>query len=92
MMRCCDAVTAGNAYLAELAQREAPPGRVSVLPTTLEMARYDSAPSPKESAPVVGWIGGRWTLPYLAQLRRPLETAERGDRRADPAGDCRSGT
>jgi len=73
MLRCCDAVTAGNAYLAELAQRAAPQGRVCVLPTTLELARYDQEPPPAETAPAVGWIGGRWTLPYLAQLRRPLE-------------------
>ncbi len=73
MMRCCDAVTAGNSYLAELAQREAPPGRVCVVPTTLELERYDHEPSQTETAPAVGWIGGRWTLPYLEQLRRPLE-------------------
>ena len=73
MMRCCDAVTAGNSYLAELAQRAAPSGRVGVLPTTVEMARYDPEPPQPEAAPVVGWIGGRWTLPYLEQLRRPLE-------------------
>jgi len=73
MMRCCDAVSAGNSYLAELAQREAPRGRVGVLPTTVELQRYDREPARPETAPVVGWIGGRWTLPYLAQLRRPLE-------------------
>lgn len=73
MMRCCDAVTAGNAYLAELAQREVPQRRVEVLPTTVDWDRYDRAPSRTETAPVVGWIGGRWTLPYLEQLRRPLE-------------------
>ncbi len=73
MMRCCDAVTAGNSYLADLAQREAPLGRVCVVPTTLELERYDRDPSPTETAPVVGWIGGRWTLPYLERLRRPLE-------------------
>ncbi len=73
MIRCCDAVTAGNSYLAELAQREAPQGRVCVVPTTLELERYDREPSPAETAPVVGWIGGRWTLPYKERLRRPLE-------------------
>ena len=73
MMRCCDAISAGNSYLAELAQRESPQGRVCVVPTTLELERYDHERSPTETAPVVGWIGGRWTLPYLEQLRRPLE-------------------
>jgi hypothetical protein len=73
LMRCCDAVTAGNSYLAELALREAPHSRVGVLPTTLDLERYDREPAPETTGPVVGWIGGRWTLPYLAQLRRPLE-------------------
>ncbi len=73
MMDGCDAVTAGNSYLAELAQRWAPAGRVEVLPTTVELARYDPEPLRPAAAPVVGWIGGRWTLPYLEQLRRPLE-------------------
>lgn len=73
MLRCCDAVTAGNAHLAQLALRQAPPGRIGVLPTTVEMARYAPAPSAAEASPVVGWIGAHWTLPYLAQLRRPLE-------------------
>lgn len=73
MIRACDAVAAGNAYLAELAQREAPQARVCVVPTTLELERYDREPSQRDTAPVVGWVGGRWTLPYLEQLRRPLE-------------------
>ena len=37
------------------------------------MARYAPAPSATGTAPVVGWIGAHWTLPYLAQLRRPLD-------------------
>lgn len=73
MMRCCDAISAGNSYLAKLALRESPRGRVCVVPTTLELERYDRESPPPESAAVAGWIGGRWTLPYLAQLRRPLE-------------------
>lgn len=73
MLRCCDAVTAGNPFLADLAQRETPRGRVCVVPTTVELERYDREPSPTDTAPVVDWIGGRWTLPYLEQRRRPLE-------------------
>ena len=73
MMRCCDAVTAGNSYLAELAQREAPRvASASCRPPWRWHATILSRLDPR-SAPVVGWIGGRWTLPYLAQLRRPLE-------------------
>jgi len=73
MMRCCDAISAGNSYLAELAQREGPRTRVCVVPTTLELERYDRELAQPESAPALGWIGGRWTLPYLEQLRSPME-------------------
>jgi glycosyltransferase involved in cell wall biosynthesis len=75
MMRHCDAVSAGNSYLASLAQLSAQAGRVSVVPTTLEWERYEDEPAPHEAAPVVGWIGTRSTLPYLEQLRRALEQA-----------------
>ncbi len=74
MMRCCDAISAGNSYLAELALHEAPEACVSIVPTTLELENYDREPAQTEAAPIVGWIGGRWTLPYLEPLRRPLET------------------
>jgi glycosyltransferase involved in cell wall biosynthesis len=73
MMRCCDAVTAGNTYLAGLARRHANPRCVCVVPTTLEWERYEHEPARTEAGPVLGWIGGHWTLPYLERLRRPLE-------------------
>ena len=72
MASACDAVTAGNAYLAGLAERYAG-HRVFVLPTTVESARYQNEPGPAETGPVLGWIGGHWTLPYLERLRHPLE-------------------
>ncbi len=74
MMRSCDAVTAGNGYLSGLARRYAEANRVFVLPTTLDLEPYDREKSPAiEPGPVLGWIGGHWTLPYLEQLRSPLE-------------------
>ncbi len=77
MMHCCDAICAGNAYLAEMALREKAAGHVCVVPTAVDLERYDPEVPLAESAPVVGWIGGRWTLPYLTQLRRPLEKLSR---------------
>ena len=74
MMRSCDAVTAGNGYLSGLARRYAESNRVFVLPTTLDLEPYDrEKPPAAEPGPVLGWIGGHWTLPYLERLRRPLE-------------------
>lgn len=73
MLRACDAVTAGNEYLAGLARRYAARDRVSVVPTTLNPEHYDAGPDATESGPILGWIGARSTLPYLEQLRAPLE-------------------
>ena len=44
MVDCCDAVTAGNEYLAALARRHAQPARVHVLPTAVEPKRYEALP------------------------------------------------
>jgi len=75
MMRCCDAVTAGNSYLSALARRYAPADRVHVVPTALELDRYSGTASISGQVigPVIGWIGSRSTLPYLESLRRPFE-------------------
>ena len=88
MMRCCDAVTAGNDYLGAIARRYGA-SEVRTLPTTVDfrsceskVANMDSfvacgsVPAPGRQIandPVVGWIGLPSTLPYLARLRRPLE-------------------
>ena len=73
MMLQCDAVTAGNAYLAGLAGLHADRRRIFTVPTVVEMERYEREPAPDRPPSALGWIGGRWTLPYLEQLRRPLE-------------------
>jgi glycosyltransferase involved in cell wall biosynthesis len=71
MVQECHHVTAGNSYLACLALR-ARAARVSVVPTTVDLDRYLRAPETRDEVRVLGWIGGRWTLPYLEQLRDPL--------------------
>lgn len=73
MMRCCDAVTAGSNHLVALAKKHGAGERATLLPTVLETERYDREPAAPSSEPTIGWIGGRWTLPYLEQLREPLE-------------------
>jgi hypothetical protein len=86
MMRCCDAVTAGNDYLAAIARRYGA-GEVRTLPTTIELRGYEcepeSAPSGASAGgcsgsdsiaePAIGWLGLPSTLPYLARLQKPLE-------------------
>lgn len=72
MVRSCDQVTAGNSYLAKLAS-DCRATRVSIVPTTVDLARYlRESQVVRDEPPVLGWIGGRWTLPYLEQLREPL--------------------
>jgi len=73
MMRCCDAVTAGNDYLAALAASHADKRRVFTVPTVVDVEQYERETASAATAPVLGWIGGRWTLPYLENLRLPLE-------------------
>jgi glycosyltransferase involved in cell wall biosynthesis len=73
MMLDCDAITAGNTYLAGLAGIHADRRRVFTVPTVVEVERYEREPAPGRTPSALGWIGGRWTLPYLEQLRRPLE-------------------
>jgi len=73
MIRCADAVTAGNHYLADLAHRINKSIPVDVVPTTIELSKY---PKRDDTSPknVVGWIGQKGTLTYLAKLRPALAT------------------
>lgn len=63
IVRAADAVTAGNAYLAGLAERAGV--RATVLPTVVEVPDGPPTPEPPVPPPVVGWIGARATLGYL---------------------------
>jgi len=58
-----DRVTAGNAFLAELASSAG--AEATVLPTTVCVPADPIAPEPGGPALVLGWIGARATLPYL---------------------------
>jgi len=73
MMLHCDAITAGNAYLAGIAAKHAGSGRVFTVPTVVDVERYDREPAPARSGVILGWIGAQSTLPYLEKIRRPLE-------------------
>lgn len=62
----------GNEELRRFAGQASP--RVSLVPTTVDLARYPKAPK-SERAPGpfrIGWIGQASTLPYLEGLARPL--------------------
>lgn len=65
LARACDAIVAGNAYLAEWFGRHC--DRVEVLPTAVDADRF--APAPADGAAgrplAVGWIGTAANAPFL---------------------------
>ncbi|NUN50176.1 MAG: glycosyltransferase family 4 protein [Candidatus Brocadiae bacterium] len=67
MCAASDAVTAGNRYLAGMAAQHCP--RVVILPTSMDMRRYHPrGPARTAGRVVLGWIGGRKSLPFLRTL------------------------
>ena len=71
-MAACDAVWAGNHYLADAAAESR--GRVSVLPTSVEPDRYRvEVDKPHDHLDMV-WIGSRSTRKYLLEALPALET------------------
>lgn len=73
MVRSCDDVLAGNGFLAEAAARFNP--AVTVLPTSVDVAKYGvAAPKPTETVDLV-WIGSSSTRKYLESALPALEAA-----------------
>ncbi len=65
-----DLVIVGNRFLAEFATPHA--RRVTVIPTTVDVARYKHALRAPDGVLRVGWIGLRYNFPYLSRLVGPL--------------------
>ena len=74
----CDAVVAGNDFLAEQAAKWGRPGRIRVIPTCVDPARYPARPalSAGDGKELV-WIGSSSTLQGLEQVRPLLESLGR---------------
>jgi hypothetical protein len=70
VLAAADAVSAGNAHLAALAQAEGV--RATVLPTVVACDEAPPVPEPAPPPHVLGWIGSRATLPYLRGATVPL--------------------
>jgi glycosyltransferase involved in cell wall biosynthesis len=74
----CDAVVAGNDFLAEQAARWGRPDRIRVIPTCVDPARYQTrAPRPTGDGKELVWIGSSSTLQGLEQVRPMLESLGR---------------
>jgi glycosyltransferase involved in cell wall biosynthesis len=72
-MRACDAVVAGNHFLAEHAALYADPERVHVIPTCVDETRY---PAPEDNAGAgqeLVWIGSSSTLQGVERFAPILE-------------------
>lgn len=84
VMRRARVVVAGNDYLAEHARRAGAP-RVAVLPTVVDLARYndhDHAAPAQNDIFTIGWIGTPYTAKYLYLVRDALlEVRRAGDAR-----------
>lgn len=67
----CDAVIAGNSYLAEWYSKVS--SNVHVLPTAIDTARYRPRARRAPASPVsIGWIGTSANFPYLAEIEPAL--------------------
>lgn len=67
MCESSDAVTAGNRYLAEMARKHCT--NVTIVPTCMDMRKYPPrGPAANRGRVVLGWIGGRKSLPFLKEL------------------------
>lgn len=72
VMQRADLVVAGNAYLAQRA-RTAGARRVEIIPTVVDLERYQPTEPRADPTPVViGWIGSPTTASYLEPLKRLL--------------------
>jgi len=75
MCRLADAVTTSNEYLADYARRYN--HNVHVLPDAIDLSLYQRRAVPRESVPVIGWIGTKSNLDYLRILEEPLRLLKR---------------
>ncbi len=77
-IRACDAVAAGNGFLAEQAVRLATQARVEVIPTCVDPARYPLAEPKRNEGVELVWVGSSSTLQGLRAVAPLLEEIGRG--------------
>jgi len=73
VIKRCDYVWAGNSYLAAAALRFN--DRVSRVPTSIEIERYQPVSNKPQERVVLVWIGSRSTRKYLTDILPALEQA-----------------
>jgi glycosyltransferase involved in cell wall biosynthesis len=74
MVRQADVVVAGNDFLRDQAMAVIEPGRVHVIPTCVDVARYPVASHDTHQRPIqLVWVGSSSTIRGLEQLTPTLE-------------------
>lgn len=67
VMRYSSCVIAGNSYLAKRAKRSGA-RKIVLLPTVIDIERYEVKAKPVNSPVVIGWIGSPSTFKYIQQF------------------------
>lgn len=70
-LRISKQVIAGNAYLQEYALRYNP--NVTVIPTSVDLSRYEMKEHYQKKDGVIGWIGSPATVVYVDAIKRVFE-------------------
>jgi glycosyltransferase involved in cell wall biosynthesis len=78
LLRACDAVVAGNSFLADCAARHTDVHRVSVIPTCIDLSHYTPRRDESGDGKQLVWIGSSSTLQGLEQIRPLLDELGRG--------------
>lgn len=76
VMRLATAVVAGNEYLAARA-RVAGAKQVEIIPTVVDLQRYNPSAGDNRHHCTIGWIGSPSTAKYLADVAEPLARLQR---------------
>jgi glycosyltransferase involved in cell wall biosynthesis len=76
VMRRAAAVCAGNEYIADRARRAGAP-RVELVPTVVDLPRYEASPVSPAGPFTVGWIGTPLTAGYLNAITPALRDVAR---------------
>ncbi len=67
IMKRANLVVAGNEYIANHA-RMAGASKVAIIPTVVDVGRYELLVSHSNSIPIIGWIGSPATTKFLSQI------------------------
>ena len=73
VMKCASLVIAGNEYLADKA-RSAKAQNVAIVPTVVDLTRYQENQQLNKSSLVIGWIGSPSTSKYLLSISSVIKS------------------